>query len=258
MAEFINQTIESLAIGRSFLQPDTQNFISTHYRSMRIRDAQQIECDQGEVWLFDYGVIIFWGISEDQKQALLSKLEQFVVDENTAPEFEQYSFEVAQEVRMRADQIQFANEDAMERLAVSHALAQSVKLAMFESLAQKVILDHEYIPRALATTGNIPMTRKKIAKSRGVLFSARGDILLNFNLLDTPEFFWDYPEHEPLYNVVSRYLDIKSRITVLDKKLEAIHELLDMLANEQNHKHSSTLEWIIIVLIALEIVLFLY
>ncbi len=31
-----------------------------------------------------------------------------------------------------------------------------------------------------------------------------------------------------------------------------------MLANEQNHKHSSTLEWIIIILIALEIVLFLH
>ncbi|WP_417535681.1 hypothetical protein [Methylophaga sp.] len=49
-----------------------------------------------------------------------------------------------------------------------------------------------------------------------------------------------------------------ARINVLNKKLESIHELLDMLANEQNHKHSSTLEWIIIILIALEIVLFLH
>ena len=82
--------------------------------------------------------------------------------------------------------------------------------------------------------------------------------MLNFSLLDTPQFFWDYPEVEPLYSMVSRYLDVVSRINVLNRKLETIHELLDMLANEQNHKHSSTLEWIIIILIALEIVIFVH
>ena len=57
------------------------------------------------------------------------------------------------------------------------------------------------------------------------------------------------------------YLDvlhIEQRIRLLSDKLDLIHELLNMLADEQNHKHSATLEWIIIWLIAVEIVIFIF
>lgn len=259
MNTFAHHTLESMAIGRLFRDPDLQTFISQNYRCIRVHDALQLTLDEGEAFIFDYGVVVFWGVAENSKQSLLSKIQPYVVDYREAADFEQYTFAKDREIiKMHADKIFFANEDPLERLAVSHALAQSVKLAEFERVAQGVIHEHEYIPVALAKTGKVPLNRKQIAKSRGVLFSARGDILLNFSLLDTPEFFWDYPELEPLYTVVSKYLDVVARINVLNKKLETIHELLDMLASEQNHKHSSLLEWIIIILIALEIVLFFF
>jgi uncharacterized Rmd1/YagE family protein len=43
---------------------------------------------------------------------------------------------------------------------------------------------------------------------------------------------------------------------VLSNKLDVIHELFEMLADDLNHKHSSFLEWIIIILIAFEIATF--
>jgi len=46
-------------------------------------------------------------------------------------------------------------------------------------------------------------------------------------------------------------------VDVLSKKLETIHDLFEMIADEQKHKHSSLLEWIIIWLIFFEIVVFL-
>jgi len=56
---------------------------------------------------------------------------------------------------------------------------------------------------------------------------------------------------------MARYMDIHQRVELLSKKLATIHELFEMLAGEEKHQHSSFLEWIIIVLIAIEIVLFL-
>ena len=46
-------------------------------------------------------------------------------------------------------------------------------------------------------------------------------------------------------------------IEVLNKKVHVIHELFDMLAEEQKHKHSTMLEWIIIGLITLEVLFFI-
>ena len=61
---------------------------------------------------------------------------------------------------------------------------------------------------------------------------------------------------EHYYLALSRYLEITPRATVLKNRLEVIQELLEMMADEQKHSHSSMLEWIIIILIAIEIVLF--
>ncbi|WP_353889590.1 RMD1 family protein [uncultured Paraglaciecola sp.] len=101
-----------------------------------------------------------------------------------------------------------------------------------------------------------PLKPKMLSMLRGPLFSTKSDILLHFNLLDTPEFFWEYPEEEQKYLNVSKYLDITPRVELLTMKLSTINELHEMLAAEQNHKHSSFLEWIIIILITVEIVLF--
>jgi uncharacterized Rmd1/YagE family protein len=102
------------------------------------------------------------------------------------------------------------------------------------------------------------MNRKEIARMRGGLFLVEADINMNFELLDTPEFFWEFPEYEDRYYAVSKYLDTRPRVDLLTKKLSVIHNLLIMLADEQNHKHSATLEWIIIWLIAIEIIIFIF
>ncbi len=99
------------------------------------------------------------------------------------------------------------------------------------------------------------LSKKEISKKIGELYLAKSKINLHYDLLDTPEFFWEHSEYEAHYERISKYLDIRSRVEVLNKKLEVIQELLNMLSNEQNHKYSSFLEWIIIILIAFEIIM---
>ncbi|GAB1264031.1 RMD1 family protein [Aurantivibrio infirmus] len=224
--------------------------------SERHRDVVQVQFNEGEAWVFDYGVLILWGVVEEKKISLIKSLQELVEDPLEKAEYERYRFIIgAPEHRIHQDLVSLAGDSALDRLAVSHAFAQSIKLAVFEEKAQQVIEENAYVPRALAKNGKAPLNRKSLARQRGILFSTKSDIVLNFNLLDTPEFFWDYPELEALYLLVSRYLDVIPRVNLLSKKLETIHELLDMLASEQNHKHSSFLEWIIIILIAVEIVM---
>ena len=253
---FSNDKIDTVVLGRHFKSVNLKSLLDEKYKTVRYKEVSLIELFEGEIWLFDYGVVIFWGVEENMRGSLIAELKNCVEDPLEKAEYERYRFVLNnEETKIHQDTIYLTGEDALSRLAVSHAFAQSIKLAVFEESAQMAIEDNAKIPHTLALTGKISITRSELSQKRGVLFSTKSDILLNFNLLDTPEFFWDYPELESLYLLSARYLDVIPRVNLLSKKLETIHELLDMLASEQNHKHSSFLEWIIIILIAVEIVM---
>jgi uncharacterized Rmd1/YagE family protein len=117
-------------------------------------------------------------------------------------------------------------------------------------------MDYSHIPEELAKFSKIWISQKEIAKIRGALFNTKSKVIIHYGLLDTPDFFWEYPEYEATYERMARYMDIRQRVELLSKKLSTIHELFEMLASEQKHQHSSFLEWIIIVLIGIEIALF--
>lgn len=254
--EFSSNRVGVISLGNDFPENALETCLQEHYRTARFRDAYQVSLADGEIWLFDYGIVVFWGVSEDQRQALLARLRPLLSD--GAPETHQEDFYFALEAEqhaIRQDTFHLSGNDPLTRLAVSHALAQSLQLDLFEQRAQQSILDTSDIPASLSRTGRVPFNRRAIARMRGQLFEAKSDIILHYGLLDTPEFFWEYPEYEALYNLAVRYLDIRPRAELLSRKLETIHELLEMLADEQKHRHSSFLEWLIILLIALDIVL---
>ena len=140
-----------------------------------------------------------------------------------------------------------------EKLAVSFALAQSVKLGVFERTVELTIQETRAIPERMAVDGKIRLERTAITKRIGQLFVDRASINLHSDILDHPDFFWEDDEWLSLYLKASKYLEIERRAEVLNKRLDIIKELFDMLASELHQSHSVKLEWIVIVLIAIEI-----
>ncbi len=249
--EFSNNRLSAYSLPESDSYPQLSVETATRYR-----DALLIPCPGGEAWVFDYGVLVFWGVDEDERLALVHRL---TLNADTLADKHQEHFRFsceAGELTLHTDMIEVGSNSSLQRLAISHALAQSVKLNDYEQRAQDTIAMYAYLPKALAASGKIDLRRSQIASIRGHLFSTKSDIFLHYGLLDTPEFFWEYPKFEAAYNATAKYLDMRSRVELLSNKLNVIHELFDMLADELKHKHSSFLEWIIIWLIAIEIVMF--
>lgn len=228
------------------------------YRCSLYRDVLGIEIQQGFCFVFPYGVVVHWNLNEDFKSKIRNELMPFVNMVNQQPETEIYSYSEGHDnYRITRDHIEILAPQPLPLIAISHAMAQSIKLSVFEGQALQTIRDTGHIPRALAESGRISLPRRETAKIRGRLFLTKSDIILKYDLLDTPEFFWEYPELDSIYQVFANYLEIRTRTNVLSQRLETIRELFEMLADEQKHQHSSTLEWIIIWLIAVELVIFL-
>lgn len=251
--------IYALCYSDFFDFPKLQTALLESERCAAYRNVMHVDWRGGDVFVFDYGVIVFWCLSPADRDVFVRKIAAFAKTPLQNLFDDEFTFETgAAKAVIKNDHVQLPDDEVLTRLALSHGIAQSTKLAQFEFRTQQTISDTEYIPENLARTGRAGLSRRELSKLRGRLFITKSDVMLNFDLLDVPDFFWEYPELDSYYAMVADYLEIRQRVEVLTKKLETIHELFDMMADEQKHKHSSMLEWIIIWLIAFEIVMVLF
>lgn len=234
-----------------FLKKDDEN-------PQKFRNVIYLPLNEGHVFFFSYGCVVFWEVTDEAIKDILKKLKNFEIDHAPNINVNSDSYFVVRDTVNKVHQNEIhLNEEAglMERLAISYALAQSMKLSGFEERVEQTIKKTEHIPKSLATTGKITLSGKEIAKKMGKLFLERSSINLHSDILDTPEFFWDFPELEPLYQMTAKDQDIKQRVDILNKRLNLIHELFQILSDVFNNRHSSLLEIIIIILIGIEIIL---
>ncbi len=211
----------------------------------------------GDIFYFSYGAVVFWGFSLEHCKQHLTALVKWEKEPLSTGKIEEdeFTFSFGQTCKIIGDNIILPDQEVLSRLAISHALAQSVKLATYEYSIRRTFEETKSIPQDLAKNGRISLSRKEIRRKMGELFIERNTINLHLDVLDTPEFFWEYPEIEPIYAVADTYLDIDGRVVVMNQRLDVIHELFEMLGNELNHQHSSRLEWTVIILIVLEVLL---
>ncbi|KAI8881771.1 DUF155-domain-containing protein [Backusella circina FSU 941] len=223
------------------------------------REVERGQTRLPEMFLFDYGVIVFWGMSYKEEQRILKSLEPFEeekleLDDVETEEFHYYYNEHYQP-RIYNDIITLRHpSNYLVKLTIAHAIAQSVKMTLFERLIDDTINETKYIPQVMAESGNIHMSRTAITKKIGQLFIMRINVNLVSNILDTPEIFWSEPTLEPLYSAIRGYLEISQRVELLNQRVEVISDLLEMLKDHLNSSHGEQLEWIVIWLIGMEIV----
>lgn len=227
---------------------------------LKLREACYIKMDENHYVIFPYGVIVCWG--DGQLGNVLVLTTPHTEEPYPADKFLEDQFEVKIDKNLDKTQVlddcfsmNEVNEDRI--VALSHPIAQSLRLEQFESALNTSFEKVDHIPKNLAEFGKIFDKKKDIYKMQGHLYSLKVKMGFEHPVLDKPEYFWDNAEFDALYDRVAKYLEIQPRINVLEKKIGTIDGILSLLSEELNHRHSSVLEWIIILLILFEIVVFL-
>ncbi|KAJ6072686.1 hypothetical protein N7467_010771 [Penicillium canescens] len=224
-----------------------------------------------EMFIFSYGVVVFWNFTERQEKDLLADLAFATSSATGIPvplatmpldeedfETEEFHFEYSTEIlrpRVYNDMITLRSGDHMIKLAISHGIAQSTKLCFFEEVMARQMDDAKDVPRRLAVTGQLGMKREEVFRILGRLFKSRVEVNLSSNMLDVPNFFWESePTLYPLYIAVREYLEIKPRIQVLNERCRVFLDLAEILSDSIADNRTSHQTWIIIVLIIISII----
>lgn len=144
-----------------------------------------------EMFVFSYGVVVFWNFTESQEkdtladftftemetgQSIISRPQDEADFETEELHFEYSSF--VDRPRVFNDMITLRSGDHMIKLAMSHAIAQSTKLSFFEEKMSQTMIDAQHVPKRLALTGELGMSRPEVVKILGRLFKSRVDVNL--------------------------------------------------------------------------------
>eukprot|EP01041_Mallomonas_annulata_P009964 gene9964-20723_t len=205
-----------------------------------------------EVYIFEFGAAVFWGFPKGEESALVQFIKSFVIkDEVLSGEFKEGEDDIGFLISPEATVVAIANdvitlpEHVVEnqRLAVSYAIAQSTILARFESRVEKYVNEYKYIPETLASGGVVSLTNLEIGKMIGQVFVVRHDINIHTVVLDTPDFFWKEEKFIIEYRMTMRYLEMSERVESVNKRLDMLKDLLNVLRHQQEHAQATKLEW---------------
>lgn len=224
-----------------------------------------------EVFIFDFGAIVFWGYHRDEVKDLLDVFRKYIVKGRLSEaEFEAGEDDMAfvitspdddhgvvsPTITIANDVIVFPDRTTVQsRLAVSFAIAQSSILSIFEARIEEKIDEYKFIPETLALSGRVELSAKQLGNMIGEVFVIRHDVNLHSEILDIPDYFWKENAVEPLYRMTMMYLEIEPRTEVVNKRLDLLRELLRLLQHQHENSHDVKLEWIVIWLIVVSVVL---
>ncbi|KAI9743203.1 MAG: hypothetical protein M1818_003049 [Claussenomyces sp. TS43310] len=148
-------------------------------------------------------------------------------------------------------------DTTLAKIAFSSGLARSTKLSVLEAMLNKYFESTRSIPTLLSRGSRLPFGRRFILQKTGELLEIRAQLNSYSELTDSlPDLFWDSRHDlglEGYYDQVGKALDVGIRIKTLNQKMDYAQEEASILRETLSEKHSTHLEWIIILLIAVEV-----
>ena len=233
--------------------------------------------NSGDIFVFPSGTVVTWSLAPDVADTLATRhllpaADGPFVDSKEVEDMEyivdptQEQSSVTGDVVMLGTLRETADGDRLDttlaKIAFSSGLARSTKLAVLEDSLTRYLESTRHIPDQLSQGLRFPLSRELILQKTGELLNLRSQLNHYNDLTDSlPDLFWDSEvKLETYYDKIGKALDVGIRIKTLNDKMtyaqevvNMAHEVLNTTEKMASENHSTRLEWIIIILIAVEV-----
>ena len=215
-----------------------------------------------QVYLFHFGSMVSVNLQHHEIMDVLRYLKRLDVQINEEKAFvyeDDYSLEVSlgEEPAINNDMMIVHEQKKYHTDLVATVIAKSVSLDKSE-VEVDVLLDKIEIVVHSLSQGNLGVSDSELARMTSEILTFRLDALSSLRLLDNPDITWDNEEASALYQELLVLFELKERYENLRHKTETLMDITEAFSGLAHAKRGTRLEWIIIILIAFEIVLSLY
>lgn len=238
----------------------------TLFTSVKTRDVIKLNPVNNKdhiIYIFKNGTVVSWGIKRYQINYYLNTIKQLIDKPVAILVHDEFHYKIGGKTAIEphdffdVDCLTIEEDSDELKLSLSYGFSQSAKLQYFETIIDALIEKYNPMIQSLSHKGGMPIRRKQIQQIIGEILGAKSELNLISNFLYHPKYFWQHPTLEEHFIMLERYLHIQRRVNAINHRLDTLNEIFEMFNGYLENRHAHNLEIIIIVLIAIEIILFI-
>jgi uncharacterized Rmd1/YagE family protein len=237
---------------------DLKSFKSAFPFEIYYEDSDEVFYELPEskfIYVFKYGIVSFLNYDEIK----IAEFIQFVQQHSRNPYSQMLSDELLIETGLPENKFGFnkvelknARSDAFRLVMLN--VSQSVALDHYSDQTNKLLAETQFYTRQLETRGRLDISGTNLMKYIGKTLNLKNKISENLYIFDSPDVTWDDEYLNRIDIGLKNTFDLQVRFRNVEEGLAIIRENLELFKDILQHKRSTALEWVIIILILVEVV----
>ncbi|HPV70672.1 MAG TPA: RMD1 family protein [Candidatus Magasanikbacteria bacterium] len=209
------------------------------------------------LFVFKFGVVVFVNIEEALEKDiikvinpfLISKIKKIHSDSFWALEAEQEEYAV---VGVKKPSINYK-----ELSLIARVLAQSIEIDYFDQLANNTLNSLKQSQKNLQKQF-LWKKEKEYVQNVSIANAMTSSVVVELSVLDKPSLLWEEPKLQLFFSQVADVFEIDDRFQALQYKTDLIRSSSQFILDILQAKKSNFLEWVVIILILFEVLIFIF
>jgi len=231
---------------------DIKNLRQAITGNLIYKDASELfyEMSTGQyLYIFRYGVISFFDYRPGEISSFFGLIQPYCRNFFTPDFNDELIVEAnAPENKISHNKIEIKNGNPEVIRMIMLNVSQSVTLDYYSDQTEKLLEETNSYTQLLARKGRLIIAGKKLKKFIGKTLLLKNRIAENLYIFDSPPETWENEQLDNLH-LQDRFRDVSEGLQIVKDNLELFKDILQ-------YRTSLLLEWIVIILIAVEVINF--
>ncbi|OAY68113.1 Sporulation protein RMD1 [Ananas comosus] len=212
--------------------------------------------------VFQYGSVVLFNVSDHEADGYLKIVEKHA--SGLLPEMRKDDYAVVEKPTLETwmqgglDYIVLKNLSIDGIRTIGSVLGQSIALDYYIRQVDGMVAEFTDINRGMEKTGTFTMKRKKLFQLVGKANTTLADVILKLGLFERSDIAWKNANYAQIWEYLRDEYELTQRFGNLDFKLKFVEHNIRFLQEILQNRKSDFLEWLIIILISVEILISVY
>ena len=221
-------------------------------------DSDELFLRSGEdqfIYVFQYGVVAFFNHNSAEINSFVKQLNPAARDWEDQELSETMKVVVVPGINeVSFDHVTISDFDPEAIRLIMLNTSQSVALDKYLEITDELLSETSQYIDTLEAHGTLKISGRKLKMFIGHVLKIKNQISENLYIFDSPDITWENEELNKLNASLKQTFDLKDRYRYIYERTAIIKEDLELFKDIMDHRESSKLEWIIILLILVEVV----